>query len=664
MNPRTLRTVLLLVVVGLVAAIVASLRRPAPTATTPETGGRASREMRTTGLVYRSYKEGQERWTLEARGMRGKEGDALKLEGVKFSQGYVAQGEAGKVTIEADECVYSESQERAVFRNNVRITTADGFEMLTQSLTYRGDRGLAKTDDPAEFRRKDVTGSSTGFDYDADTGKIVLPKDVVFHVNDPDDPPAEIRSRKAVADKQKGTLRFLEDVAASQGADRLNARQLTLFFEGQSQDLSLAIAQGDVELKTSGAGAFPGATAGAGPGEGPRVLLTKRLELRYRPDRTLESAGAVGNADLTLLPGPKQAREKRRLRAHALDFDFDAQGHVQRANGRKDVIFTVEPLVKGQGGQAQIVKAERFKAKMIEGSNQAEEILFNGDVSFERGGQRATGNRARFTGADQLLRLSDDPQLFEDGSQLSAWGIAVGTRSGDVSAKREVRHLLRGRKGTGKPGLLSGGEAATLITSGELEYVAASKKATYTGDALLRTGKDEVRAPVLVIEEDAKGARTLTASPGVVSRLHPQAGEPAGKPPAPVEGRAQEMVYAEAAGRIVYTGEVTLKQGDILTKSPKATVSLTPDGRGVDRLVAGEPVEVQQGTRRATGQQAVYTPADETMHLTGDRVELLDGQRTTRGRSLTFHVGDDTILVDGREEGRTETILKKEPSQP
>jgi lipopolysaccharide transport protein LptA len=183
---------------------------------------------------------------------------------------------------------------------------------------------------------------------------------------------------------------------------------------------------------------------------------------------------------------------------------------------------------------------------------------------------------------------------------------------------------------------------------------------------LLRSGKDEVRSQVLVVEEDAKGARTLSASPGVVSRLHPQqvGGGSGAPPPAPVEGRAREMVYDEGAGRIVYTGDVTLTQGDILTKSPKATLSLTPDGRGVDRLVAGEPVEVQQGTRRATGKQAVYTPANETMLLTGDDVQLVDGQRTTRGRSLTFHVGDDTILVDGREEGRTETILKKEPSQP
>jgi LPS export ABC transporter protein LptC/lipopolysaccharide transport protein LptA len=662
MNPRAIRAALLFGVLGLLAAVVVSLRRPGPKGKPDAVSPGASRETRTLGLVYTGYKEGQERWTLSARALRSKDSEQVRLEGVRFSQGYLAQGQTGTLTIEADECVYAEAQERAVFRKNVRITTADGFEMLTDSLTYRGDRGVARTEDPASFRRKDMSGTSTGVDYDADTGKLVLPKDVVLHVNDPDQPPAQIRSRRAVADKTKGTLRFVDDVDASQGQDRLKASQLTLYFEAGSRDLKTVVATGEVELKTAGAGALPGAKGAAGLGQGTRVLKAKRLELRYRPDRSLERVGAIGEADLTLLPGPRDPRERRRLRGHALDFDFDAQGHVERANGRRDTVFTVEPLTKGQGA-SQIVKADRFKARMMAGRNEAEEILFRGNVSFERGGQRATSERARYTGADELLRLSDDPRLFEDGSQLEAWGISVGTRSGDVAAKRDVRHLLRGRKAAGRPGLLSA-EGGTLITSAELAYVSASRKATYTGEALLRSGKDEVRAPVLVIEEDAKGVRTLTASPGVVSRLHPQAAQAGGEPPAPVEGRAQEMVYSEAAGRIVYTGDVLLRQGDIQTKSPRATVSLTPDGRGVDRLVAGDPVEVLQGPRRAKGSQAVYTPANETMLLTGDAVELVDGQRITRGRSLTFHVGDDTILVEGREEGRTETILKKEPSQP
>ncbi len=663
MNPKAIRAALLIGAAVLVAAVVVSLR-PRPKAGEPKDAAvRATRETRTQGLVYRSFKEGQERWVMEAAGMRGTEGDALRLEGVKFSSRYMSLGQPGTVTIEADECAYAEAMERATFRKNVRVTTADGFEMLTDSLVYRGDRGVAKTDDPARFTRKDITGTATGFDYTADTGKIVLEKDVVFHVNDPDNPPAEIRSQRAVAERQKGTLRFSDGVRATQGADRLASKNLTLSFDAETRDLTRAIATGQVELHTSGASALPGAGPGAGSQTGPRILLTKRLELRYRPDRTLESAGAIGNADLTLLPAPREPREKRRLKAHALDFEFDPQGQIQRARGRQDAVFSIEPLVKGQGA-LQTVKADRFKARMVPGSSEPEEILFNGQVSFERGSQRATADTARFIGAEQLLRLSDDPRVFEDGNELSAWGIAVGTRSGDVHARRDVRHLLRGRKGAGEPGLLSGGETPTQITAREMRYVSKTKTATYTDEALLRSGKDEIRAPVLVIEEDAKAGRKLTASPGAVSLLHPQAAG-AGKPTlAPVEGRGQAMVYEEAAARIVYTGDVSLKQGDIVTKAPAATVSLTADGKGIEKLVAGEPVEVQQGTRRATGRLAVYTPGNETMLLTGDEVQLQDGQRTTRGRSLTFHVGDDRILVDGREEGRTETILKKEPSQP
>jgi len=50
--------------------------------------------------------------------------------------------------------------------------------------------------------------------------------------------------------------------------------------------------------------------------------------------------------------------------------------------------------------------------------------------------------------------------------------------------------------------------------------------------------------------------------------------------------------------------------------------------------------------------------------VVGEKVVLKDPTQEVQGRSLTFHVHDDRILVDGREEVRTETILKKEPSKP
>ncbi len=664
MNPRRIQAALLGGMALLVLVIVLSLRRGGK-GTPPVGEGQppAVKSAQTTGLVYRSFKEGQERWVLEAAGMRGKDGDAVVLEGVSFTSKYTAQGEPGTFTIAGDRCNYSEAQQRAVFRGNVRITTADGFELTTDSLTYRGDRGVARTDDPAAFRRKDVSGSSTGFDYDADQGKLVLPQDVFLRVQDPDQPVAEIRSRRAVADKRRNTLRFIDDVEATQAGDLLKAKQLTLNFDAETRDLKRVTAAQGVDLRTTGTAAMPGAKAALGTAKGTRILRGRKLDLRYRPDRTLQYAAVIGDGDLTLLPGPGEKRAKRRLRANFMDFRFDGQGRMERASGRQAASMVVEPLVKGQG-EVLTVKSDRYKARLDPESGEPDNIFFNGNVSFERGPQRATSEHARFTGRDSLLRLSEKPRLAQEGSELTAWAINVGTETGDIDARRDVHHVLRGQKAAARPGLLGGGEAPTVITSRELKYVAASKTATYKDEALLRAAKDEVRAPLIVVEEDAKGSRKLTASSGVVSLLHPRAAKPQEKAPAPVDGRAQTMLYEEAVGRLVYTGDVALKQGDIVTRSPKATVTLTPDGRGVEKLVAGEPVEVQQETRRATGQQAVYTPANETVVLTGDEVQAVDGLRTTRGRSLTFHVGDDTFLVDGREEGRTETILKKEPSPP
>jgi lipopolysaccharide transport protein LptA len=116
---------------------------------------------------------------------------------------------------------------------------------------------------------------------------------------------------------------------------------------------------------------------------------------------------------------------------------------------------------------------------------------------------------------------------------------------------------------------------------------------------------------------------------------------------------------------VVYTGDVEIRQGDILTLSPEAVVTLTKDGGAVDRLLAGEPVEVRQGERRANGQRGTYTPADETLVLVGEPVVLQDVDRRLEGRVLTFEVGSDRIRVDGREETRTEAVFRrKEPAKP
>jgi len=47
----------------------------------------------------------------------------------------------------------------------------------------------------------------------------------------------------------------------------------------------------------------------------------------------------------------------------------------------------------------------------------------------------------------------------------------------------------------------------------------------------------------------------------------------------------------------------------------------------------------------------------------GDNVVLSDPSGQVQGRALTFHVGDERVLVDGREEIRTRMVIKPEPKK-
>jgi hypothetical protein len=46
------------------------------------------------------------------------------------------------------------------------------------------------------------------------------------------------------------------------------------------------------------------------------------------------------------------------------------------------------------------------------------------------------------------------------------------------------------------------------------------------------------------------------------------------------------MTYEEGKNEIVYTGDVTIRQGDIQTTSPQATLKLAAGGNSIDTLEA------------------------------------------------------------------------------
>jgi LPS export ABC transporter protein LptC/lipopolysaccharide transport protein LptA len=659
---RLLRRLLLTVVLAVTVSVVWTYRRasearpPAPAPTPVATPG----DTRTENLVFRKFQGERQSFELSAKEEKVDQAQAEhRLRKVDFSFSYTAQGKPGKGRIVADECTYTPAVQRALFEGNVVVTTEEGFELYTDSLIYRGDKGVAKTDQPVRFKRKDLSGTSTGFTYLSEEGSLELASDVVLVVQDEDNPATEIRSAHASLARAEKTMHFSGGVTVKQGRDVLTADRFETDF-GDDHVIYRARAIDNVEVRTTGA--VPG-TAGATGGSGPRHLKGRKLDLWFRPNRLLQEATAGPDAELTVMPGPKDPPERRRMGARFLSFGYDEQGRLQEVRGQKDAWMRTEPV-----GRAKVeprrVAAQSFLARIHPERGLAEYVEFSKDVTFEEGARKATAQKAYYDGATAIVSLKDGPELLDtrEGSTLVAEAIDVGSRDGDIAARHNVRHVLN-RKGA-PGGLLSGGGQPVLITARFLDYDGPTRLGVYKQEALLRAGKDEVSGgEIRLTEKD--GVRRLEAFGGVVSRLHPRR-EGAAESPPPVDGRAREMVFDEARHQLLYKGEVVIKQGVVSIRGPQATIELTPDGSDVRTMVAGEPVQVEQGDRKAQGARATYDPRAGTMALVGEPVTLVDPRQEVQGRAVTFNLGDDRVVVDGQEQARTQTVIRsrREPPPP
>ncbi len=668
---RTARRALLALLVVVSGAVAWSLRRPSPAPAPAPPGAPGGPGQGTTvadGSLLR-FREGKQRVAVKWRSMAGKEGDAMRLQGVEVTLPFVAQGRESNATIRADECLYQASPLRAAFRGNVQVRTDDGLELDSETLKYWGDEQRAFTRDAVRFRRGTTSGTARAMEYRTGAG-LSLQGDVRVRLEGGAGPPAEIESEGAWASREERQVRFEGGVVARQGERVLRSERLQLDLDAALGAVERATASENVDLVTQSL-----RPESPGEGGGSKRLRCRTLNVVFREKGLLQEALAANAASLELAPGPGEPRERRRVAAPQLRFDFDDQGRLVSLKGlparRPEVrasrraVLTAEPLPPSTGGSRR-VESDIFAAKLDPESGAVREADFEGSVVFTEPGRRAWAGRAVYEEGAGRVTLTGDPRISDEaeGSELRARRIDLLTLGRNVTATGNVRHTVTRKGKAERPGLL-GGDEPTVLLCREFEYDSAARTARYRENALLRSGKDEVRAPAIVIDEPGPGRRRLAASGGTTSVLHPRPGKDASREPQAVEARSRDMVYEESAGRIVYTGDVEIRQGDILTRSPEAVVTLTRDGGAVDRMIAGEPVEVVQGLRRATGARGTYTPSDETLVLVGDKVVLQDVDRRLEGRILTFQVGGDRIRVDGREEVRTEAVFKrKEPSKP
>jgi lipopolysaccharide export system protein LptA len=668
MNPpgtRALRFALLGVALAVVAGVGLSLRRaPAPppeqepASVEPSPG--ASPATRMDELVYRNVVGGRETFVLRAGRMRGSEQEQFSLESVSMEFHYTASGEPGTGRISSQACTYVPARQEARFQGDVQLTTADGFEMKTESLVYLGQQGRASGEQDMEFRRKALSGRSRGFGYESASGVVDLNEAVSVRIADEKGPPLDVTAQRAQFRRAAGEAEFEGEVVVLQAESRLLAERLVLY--GAEDEMNRMQATGNVRFSMPAGGALPGLPPGARK-SGPRELSADQLGVDLHAGRTLKGVAAIGSAKLVLSPGPGERRERRTLEGGVLAFQWNDEGQISDVVGQKDTLFTTEPLPPAKAGPRR-VKSRRFVASMDPQTGEAKQVDFFNDVEMASGTQLARGGAAVYHGDSRMLSFTREPVLTDSaaGSRLEAAVIDVFPDTGNLRARYDLRYTVEPRAGGGGFGVFqSAGEPVQLSGLG-FEYDGQTRTARFFEGALLRSGKSEVRAREIRLRASEPGKHWMQAEGDVASRIAPPAG--AGADASATRGSADAMLYEEEAARITYTGKARIRQGEVETRSPTALLQLSADGRRLLRLDAGEPVEIDQGERRAKGTRAVYSPEQRTIVVTGEGAELKEPSQQVRGRSLTFFIGEDRILVDGREEARTESIFRRTPPSP
>ncbi len=676
-NPTwILRTLALLVVIGVSASVLQALRKPrlkqapglidpaaispAPgvsTSASPAGAGYAPTDPKADRLEALEFTQwnasGKKGLELEAQGSSGKETERRFLDTVKARIPFLSQGKQASMEIVADHAQHVASRPSALFQGHVKMTTDDGFVLETDELFYDGRDGMAQSERRVRWHRKDISGEALGMLYEAWSDSITFFKDVKIRLRDPDDAPADIDANSGCLSRERNAL-FLEgNVRVNQGANRTQSGSLEMYF-GADHAIYRALFRDGFELVAQGdtkslGFSFPRAS-------GRKTIRGRRLEMTFGEGRVLEEVSAGPEGLMIVEPGPSDPPERREIRGDALVFKFGPGGKLKEYQGNFNTSVRFIPLSPAAGA-ARSISATYFFARLDPQTGEAETITFDENVLFEKKNQRGKGSKAEFSEKTARMVVSGGTSFEDTLTRVSlvSSAIDIDTRSGSFRAWGGVRHTQKG----GIPGAPFGTAGSDLLaTSRQVLYDSPLKKTQYLDRVVLRAGEDEMRALTIETVESPQGAK-ITADTDVEILV---AGGAAG---AGLDARAAKMIYTPADRRFAFTGAASVKQKDFETSAPEILVGLGPAGGfEIKSLEAqGGLVAIKAMDRTAEGTHLLYTPKDGRVAMAGAPVKLEAQGRRVQGKSVVFFTSGDQVEVVG-EEGRTETVLQRKIIKP
>ena len=400
-----------------------------------------------------------------------------------------------------------------------------------------------------------------------------------------------------------------------------------------------------------------------------RVIEADAVNAVFREDGVnMARADADGNAVLTITPKTiKPKSDRQRLRAAKFTAEFFPKGNAIKtflADG--NAVADFEPMEQKSKRSKRSVTGKKLTANLVELTQDIDNLTVEGGAKFvenfpagsKESDRNATADRAVYTASNQTVAMRGKPLLWDSSSRANADEIDANVETGESFLRGRVRTTYFSREKTGGAAPFKKDKAPVTIASDKAAVKHNEGAARYTGNVRAWQDNDFIRADNMELDN---GEKMLTAWGNAQSAFYDfeREVEKNRKEVVPVFAAADKIVYTDANHTAHYEGTVKIKQG---TDQIDAAVAdaVMDDQHKLVQLTASNNVVMTQPQRRATGDQVVYTAANDTAILTAAAgklamVEDREREAVTKSEKLTLHLRDARIEA-GSESGSKKRV--------
>ncbi len=372
--------------------------------------------------------------------------------------------------------------------------------------------------------------------------------------------------------------------------------------------------------------------------------------------RGLDRAETAGAAKIKILPSNGDGSSTI-VTAGNFQARFDSHDRLAGVHGAPDAkVVSTAPAQPDRTSTSQQIDATFGSTGGIDA------LVQQGNFAYSDGERQARAGRARYTPADQMLVLTGLPRITDKGLATTADTLRMNRETGDATAEGNVKTTYSDLREQPNGALLAG-SSPIHVTARTMTAHRDSATASYTGNVRLWQDANVVEAHNIDFDRDRRSI-VARGNGRPVSTALVQV-DKSGKV-TPISITSTGLTYTDDQRRAEFQGGVTARGADVTVTADHVDAYLAPrsqntsnqvKGQGqLDRLVAGGNVVVQEPGRKATGNQLVYTVADDKFVLSGGTPSIFDAERgKIRGDSLTFFRRDDRVLVEGKDSSPTVT---------